>query len=100
MRIAQGQRVKRAPPWVIEQNESKPRRAKENVDKTWELLSSLTGLDLSRSVYPPFQRVGYFQAALRALNTDGGCTAVGQARRVSYMNWLFSVLRPLLTCPR
>jgi hypothetical protein len=41
MKIAQGKRVKRAPPWVTNPNESKPSRAKENVDKVLELLSSL-----------------------------------------------------------
>jgi hypothetical protein len=71
MRIAQGKRVKRAPPWVIKQNESEPCRAKENVDLALEILSSLAGLDLSRAVNPPLERLGYFHAALRALNTRG-----------------------------
>jgi hypothetical protein len=60
MKIAQGKRVKRAPPWVIKQNESKPRGAKENVDKTLEPLSSLTGLNPSRAVNPPLKTGGLF----------------------------------------
>jgi hypothetical protein len=57
-------------PWVTKQNESKPRRVKENLDKALELLSSLTGLNSPRAVDPPLKWVGYFHAALRALNSS------------------------------
>jgi hypothetical protein len=45
MQIAQGKRVKRAPPWVIKQNESKHRGAEENVDKLWSFFRPLGGLN-------------------------------------------------------